>query len=357
MTDRIPLESELARLAALYDTCNDETLLAMNPDELTQVARQALEVQLNIRNLERGLPEPEEDPVPSLEIFVWEGKTILEAEMAANILRTYSIPAAASFVPDQPSARKFRVTVASADAERALGILNDKPVEEVAKELLKELEASNFVPPTCPECSSERTVLISTDPDNETNQWLCESCDHQWSEDPNSAPVRNFNSAPPNLSLAAGGTDSHQAEQAKDRKRLRWNRLSMVIGSVAMVYIVLRGWSDSLTPLQWFGLSLVVVFDVLWIVARWQLGPSFTGKAEAHKLVTEGIYARIQNPIYIFGGLTAVGTFLFLNWPWAALLAIAFLVPTQMARVRRERKILTEAFGEEYEAYRRRTWI
>jgi protein-S-isoprenylcysteine O-methyltransferase Ste14 len=131
----------------------------------------------------------------------------------------------------------------------------------------------------------------------------------------------------------------------------------MFIGIVAIVYVVLLGWSDALTPLQWFGLSLVVVFDAFWIVARWQLGSSFTGKAEAHKLVTEGVYARVQNPIYIFGGLTAVGMFLFLNWRWAALLTIAFLIPTQMARIRRERKILKEAFGEEYEAYRRRTWI
>jgi len=357
MTDREHIESELARLTALYDTYNDETLLEMNPDELTDVARQALEVQLNIRNLQRDSLNTDEAPTPSLEIVVWEGKAMVEAEMAADILRTYSIAAAASFVPNQPNARKFRVSVASSNAEQALGILKDIPVEEVAKDFLEEFVASNYVPPTCPQCSSNRTVLISTDSENQTNQWQCESCDHQWSEDPNSTPGNDGTSARSETPLDSLDPGVQRTEQAKAKKRLRRNRLSMMIGIVAIVYLVVVRWTTPLTPLQWCGLGLVVVFDMLWIVARLQLGSSFTGKAEAHRLVTNGIYARIQNPIYIFGGLTAVGMFLFLNWPWAALLAVVILIPTQMARVRRERKILTETFGEEYEEYRKRTWI
>jgi len=357
MTDHGPRESELDWLTTLYDTYNDETLQAMNPEEITNVAQHALVAQLNFRNLQRSTPEADKSPVLFLEVVVWDGKTMVEAEMVANILRMCSIPAVTSIVPNQPSGHGFRVTVASTDAEPALAVLKDKPVKELAKEFLEELEAANFVPPTSSDCGSQRTVLVSTDPENETNQWLCESCEHQWSEDPNSAPAGNNDSTHSNALLAADMPDSHRADHAREKKRLRWNLVSMAIGIVAIIYLVLRGWNNSLAPLQWFGLGIVVVCDALWIVARWQLGSSFTGKAEAHKLVTEGIYARIENPIYIFGGLTAVGMFLFLNWLFAALLAIAILIPTQGTRIRRERKILAEVFGEEYEAYRRRTWI
>jgi hypothetical protein len=152
MTDSGPLESELARLTALYNTYNDETLVTMNPDELTDVARQVLEVQLTIRNLQRCTPEPGEAHMPAVQIFVWEGKAMAWAETAANVLRTHNIPADTLFVPDQPTSRRFRVTVAPADAERALDILSGKKVEDLSKELLKELEGSTFVVPTCPEC-------------------------------------------------------------------------------------------------------------------------------------------------------------------------------------------------------------
>jgi protein-S-isoprenylcysteine O-methyltransferase Ste14 len=42
---------------------------------------------------------------------------------------------------------------------------------------------------------------------------------------------------------------------------------------------------------------------------------------------------------------------------WMPLLIAAVTVPIQIMRARREADVLREAFGQEYEAYRARTWF
>jgi protein-S-isoprenylcysteine O-methyltransferase Ste14 len=51
-----------------------------------------------------------------------------------------------------------------------------------------------------------------------------------------------------------------------------------------------------------------------------------------------------------------VGLLLFLNKPWYCLFFVV-VVPVQLVRIRRERKVLSETFGERYEQYRRQTWF
>jgi protein-S-isoprenylcysteine O-methyltransferase Ste14 len=92
------------------------------------------------------------------------------------------------------------------------------------------------------------------------------------------------------------------------------------------------------------------------VLARWQLGSSFSIKAKASRLVTTGLYSRIRNPIYVFGGLFGMGLSLFLS-VWGPLLLALVLVPLQVERARREERVLAEAFGEEYERYKSKTWF
>jgi protein-S-isoprenylcysteine O-methyltransferase Ste14 len=112
------------------------------------------------------------------------------------------------------------------------------------------------------------------------------------------------------------------------------------------------GW----TPLRVLGLCLAVAGFVLWTVARFQLGTSFSLTARAKQLVTRGLYSKIRNPIYIFGSLFLVGYILVLGRPiW--LLAFAAIVPLQLWRARKEARVLEAKFGEEYRAYRAVTWF
>jgi protein-S-isoprenylcysteine O-methyltransferase Ste14 len=104
------------------------------------------------------------------------------------------------------------------------------------------------------------------------------------------------------------------------------------------------------------GAALVVAGVGGIAVARYQLGKSFTVRAEAHQLVTHGIYSKIRNPIYVFGAVMLAGFVLVLHRPilWLVLLAIVVM---QTLRARREAHVLEAAFGDAYREYRRQTWL
>jgi len=93
----------------------------------------------------------------------------------------------------------------------------------------------------------------------------------------------------------------------------------------------------------------------LLVLARVQLGGSFSVRAKAHALVTHGLYSRIRNPIYVFGGLAITGVFLFLR-PKLLWMLVAIIL-LQIYRARKEEQVLTAKFGDEYRAYKARTWF
>ena len=107
----------------------------------------------------------------------------------------------------------------------------------------------------------------------------------------------------------------------------------------------------------WFvPLALSVVCAIIWFVARHQLGAAFSVRPEAQHLVATGLYAKLRHPIYVFGTLAFLLVLLALQgWPGLAIWAI--LIPVQIIRARREEHVLAQAFGAEYEAYRRSTWF
>jgi protein-S-isoprenylcysteine O-methyltransferase Ste14 len=109
------------------------------------------------------------------------------------------------------------------------------------------------------------------------------------------------------------------------------------------------------TPLKIAGAAIGIPSLVLFVIARVQLGGAFSIRARAQKLVTAGLYSRIRNPIYVFGGLFVAGVLLYLRPIW--LLVFIVLIPLQIARTRQEEKVLAEKFGEDYQRYKARTWF
>ena len=92
------------------------------------------------------------------------------------------------------------------------------------------------------------------------------------------------------------------------------------------------------------------------MLARHQIGDSFAVRAEARKLVTQGLYSKIRHPIYIFGGLAFLGEFVAVGWyAWTAVFLLLNL--SQYFRVKREEHVLGEAFGDQDRAYKARTWL
>ena len=103
--------------------------------------------------------------------------------------------------------------------------------------------------------------------------------------------------------------------------------------------------------------AIVAVFGyILFIVARLQLGASFSVSPRAKELVTYGLYSRIRNPIYLFVGVMWVGLIVALQLNWLFVPFLALLV-MQLIRARREAKVLQDRFGQAYLDYRAQTWF
>jgi protein-S-isoprenylcysteine O-methyltransferase Ste14 len=137
---------------------------------------------------------------------------------------------------------------------------------------------------------------------------------------------------------------------------MKTNLLTLAAALAALALLVAHFWGQPWTPTRAAGAAIGVPSLALLIVARIQLGGSFSVRAKAQALVTHGLYSRIRNPIYVFGALTVVGIFLFAGAP-KPLWALVALIPLQIYRARKEEKVLVAKFGDEYRAYKARTWF
>ena len=132
---------------------------------------------------------------------------------------------------------------------------------------------------------------------------------------------------------------------------LRW--LDIVVYLVFLAFAALFG--PRVIP--WYvGLCLSAAAAPWWFVARWQLGASFSVGPKARQLVTRGLYSKLRHPVYVFGSLAWLGALLALLG-WSALIIWLVVIVIEFGRARREERVLAEAFGSEYEAYRSRTWF
>lgn len=128
-----------------------------------------------------------------------------------------------------------------------------------------------------------------------------------------------------------------------------------VVAAAVLVWLLIV-WKTPWNAQRYIGTVLVVVGIGFIAVARYQLGNSFSAKAEAHELVTHGLYSKIRNPIYVFGGVTVAGLILVAQQPrlWIVLVVMTMV---QVTRARREARVLEAAFGDAYRQYRSTTWF
>ncbi len=113
-------------------------------------------------------------------------------------------------------------------------------------------------------------------------------------------------------------------------------------------------------PLVWLSclLAMLVATGAVWmaVAARRELGKQWSYVArlvEGHRLVVGGPYAYVRHPIYsaMLGMLLATGL-TFGVW-WSLLISVPVFAAGTAIRVRAEERLLREAFGEDFEAYRR----
>jgi len=130
-----------------------------------------------------------------------------------------------------------------------------------------------------------------------------------------------------------------------------------ILGYVA--YLVFLGFAIVAGPRNipaYVALCLSFACSVLWLVARRQLGDAFSVTPQARHLVTRGLYSKIRHPVYVFGTPAFLFIVLALTG-WSALLVWVIVILIQVVRLRREERVLADTFGDEYTAYRTRTWF
>jgi protein-S-isoprenylcysteine O-methyltransferase Ste14 len=130
---------------------------------------------------------------------------------------------------------------------------------------------------------------------------------------------------------------------------------AQVIAFGVFMWILVK-WKTPWNAQRYAGMVLAIVGATGIVIARYQLGKSFSIRPEAHALVTSGVYSKIRNPIYVFGTVMLIGLFLVLQRPELWIL-LAVVVVVQTVRARKEAQVLEGAFGEEYREYRRKTWF
>jgi protein-S-isoprenylcysteine O-methyltransferase Ste14 len=137
---------------------------------------------------------------------------------------------------------------------------------------------------------------------------------------------------------------------------MKANILSMVLIVVALCFFLPLYLHEPWPPLRIAGAIVTLVSLSLIVLARIQLGRSFSVRAKATRLVTTGLYSRIRNPIYVFGCFFFLGLAMFIP-AWWLLLLLIIVIPMQIVRARREAAVLEATFGDEYRRYRQQTWL
>jgi protein-S-isoprenylcysteine O-methyltransferase Ste14 len=144
----------------------------------------------------------------------------------------------------------------------------------------------------------------------------------------------------------------------------RWNLLAVVVG----LFLILTEVGD-LGPLAipvlaksaaafWVGFGVTLAGMALAIWARRRLGPlwaSWIDVKQDHRLVTDGPYRLLRHPIYAGIILAALGSGIsdpdVGSVAGVSLIAVGFVV-----KLRREERFMAAEFGDEWRAWRARTW-
>jgi protein-S-isoprenylcysteine O-methyltransferase Ste14 len=117
-------------------------------------------------------------------------------------------------------------------------------------------------------------------------------------------------------------------------------------------------WSIDGDAARYAGLAMYTAGMVFRIGPVFVLGRRFSGLVaiqEGHELVISGFYRLIRHPSYLGLLLTVFGWALIFRSGIGVLLSLLF-VPILVSRMNSEEALLASEFGEQYAAYRRRTW-
>ena len=159
----------------------------------------------------------------------------------------------------------------------------------------------------------------------------------------------------------------NKSKSPPDRKRAPGSLLGVLFqaGAYAIVWVWHRQYFSPIIPMgvpaeivTTIVISAISIGSAAFVLrARQALGKEWSVTArlvQGHKLVTEGPYGIVRNPIYtgMFGLLLATGLVVS-HWMGLLIAVVVFAIGTAI-RVRSEEKLLRKAFGAEFDAYARK---
>jgi protein-S-isoprenylcysteine O-methyltransferase Ste14 len=134
--------------------------------------------------------------------------------------------------------------------------------------------------------------------------------------------------------------------------------ISLLLGYVPAYADRTELWTIDGDAVRWLGVVLFAAGGALRIWPVFVLGRRFSGLVAiqpGHTLVTHGAYGVIRNPSYLGFLVGSLGWALAFRSALGVLLT-ALLIPPLLARINAEERLLRSHFGDEYDAYCRRTW-
>jgi len=164
------------------------------------------------------------------------------------------------------------------------------------------------------------------------------------------------------LFVAANFTEGNLSRGEREARDNRWVIAAFSVLGLAGIAVSLGFDRANILTLdgsaaRWLGVALYTIGGVLRLAPVFVLGRRFSGLVAiqpGHRLVTDGLYARIRNPSYLGLLINSAGLALtFRSLPGLALAALQ-LWPL-IARMDAEERLLEENFGEAYRAYMART--
>ncbi len=162
------------------------------------------------------------------------------------------------------------------------------------------------------------------------------------------------------LSFFAGGNVSTGVREDRGN---RWVIVVFVIIGFLNAYLPAYTdrkelWTIDGDTVRWVGVALFTAGGALRIWPVFVLGHRFSGLVAIqpeHTLVTNGIYGVIRHPSYVGLLVNSLGWSLAFRSAVGVLLTV-LLIPPLLARIHAEENLLHSEFGDEYNAYRCRTW-
>jgi len=160
---------------------------------------------------------------------------------------------------------------------------------------------------------------------------------------------------------SAAAKNASKAQRSESAKSRRVHQL-LLNGGLLLLFVALPGLRWRFLPQQAAlppaGLAMQAAFAALGVWARRHLGKHWSGEITIkvdHQLIRSGPYRLLRHPIYTAILGMYAGTAL-VSGQGHALVGTALAGVAYARKIRLEEANLREAFGDEYEQYRRKSW-